>query len=143
MLSELLMRNTLFLDVNSLPYTDIIDNNNGNPVVILPILDTNVLNYIADDIIKEKGFKPFFLADDADDCDMDAWYDFEVRIANRDNPEVEFIFYPQNSEQKDLETKYQIKLDKTEQHVIYKEMDKQIKGYSGNCLFNMLKENKK
>lgn len=139
MLSELLMRNALFIDVNSLPFTNIVDNKNDNPIVTLPLLVTNILNNIADSIITEKGFKPFFLADDINDCDIDAWYDFEVKITNRDNPEVEFLFYPQNSEQKDLDKKYQIKLDKTEQHVIYKEMDKQIKGYSGNCLFNMLK----
>lgn len=113
------------------------------PTVSFTLLDTDILNCLADDIRKEKGYKPCF--SQVDENDPAGFYDFYLGIYDYNGPKVDSYieFVVLNSDEEDNDVIYQLDLDESDRKIIYKILNRQLMKYLGKDCEELLKESRK
>lgn len=110
------------------------------------LVDTDILNTIADSIRKERGYEPFY----EDDGYFDGWYDFYIGIWDdgeqiRLDNSISFTVVDGGlySEIDDNECEYDIELNDKEQNMILEELRKECKRKYDQTLEELMEESRK
>ena len=113
------------------------------PTVTIALMDTDMLNKIADAIRMEMGYLPMFPDEGyTGEYDCNGWYNFYVGLNGYNDSKVDSCieFTVCASDANDNEQRHIIDLMEQEQYEIYKVLDEQLKEWFGTSCKELLEE---